>query len=458
MGTPAYMSPEQAKGAKVDKRADIWAFGCVLFEMLAGRPPFAGETAAETLAAVLHHEPPWIALPPDTPAARPDDPDTLSRQGPEAARPRHRRRPAGAGRRVHVGCGRTACHPGSAGPCGGAPARFLPRWSSAAWSPQSRCACVRRTRLHRSHSSRSASTGPAALNVNGNERDLTITPDGSRVVYVGDWRAGRSSSALWASSTPVSIKTGAVLRNPFISPDGQWVGFGEELVRAEEDADRRRTGHHDRPYRFDLARRHLAGGQHDRVRHQQPTHRLAARLRRRRNADAPDQAGHGARRVRSSVADAAARRARASLHGHRPLRRTRGRASGHLRSRRQDAPRHCCPAASNAVYVPSGHLAYVAGGALWAVPFDPDRRTTSGTPVPVLKDVVTTGNGAGIFDVSPNGTLVYGHASRLRPVGSNTELDRSTREDRADSGARRTPISQPKISHDGTRVVTTHRA
>ena len=52
-GTPAYMSPEQAPGATVDKRADIWAFGCVLFEMLTGRPPFAGETAAETLAAVL---------------------------------------------------------------------------------------------------------------------------------------------------------------------------------------------------------------------------------------------------------------------------------------------------------------------------------------------------------------------------------------------------------------------
>ena len=48
------MSPEQAKGSKVDKRADIWAFGCVLFEMLTGRPAFSGETMAETLAAVLH--------------------------------------------------------------------------------------------------------------------------------------------------------------------------------------------------------------------------------------------------------------------------------------------------------------------------------------------------------------------------------------------------------------------
>jgi serine/threonine protein kinase len=55
------------KGVKVDKRADISAFGCVQFEMLAGRRAFAGDTAADTWAAVLHHEPPWTALPSDTP-------------------------------------------------------------------------------------------------------------------------------------------------------------------------------------------------------------------------------------------------------------------------------------------------------------------------------------------------------------------------------------------------------
>jgi serine/threonine protein kinase len=59
MGTAAYMSPEQANGEKVDKRTDIWAFGCVLYEMLTGRKAFAGETGAEVVAAVLHHEPQW---------------------------------------------------------------------------------------------------------------------------------------------------------------------------------------------------------------------------------------------------------------------------------------------------------------------------------------------------------------------------------------------------------------
>lgn len=67
LGTAPYMSPEQAKGKPVDKRADIWAFGCVLYEMLTGRRAFDGETTTETLAAVLERDPDWTALPEATP-------------------------------------------------------------------------------------------------------------------------------------------------------------------------------------------------------------------------------------------------------------------------------------------------------------------------------------------------------------------------------------------------------
>jgi len=67
-GTAAYMSPEQARGQNVDKRADIWAFGCVLFEMLSGRVAFAGETASDTIAKILEHDPDWSAIPAATPA------------------------------------------------------------------------------------------------------------------------------------------------------------------------------------------------------------------------------------------------------------------------------------------------------------------------------------------------------------------------------------------------------
>jgi hypothetical protein len=69
LGTAAYMAPEQVKGRAVDRRADIWAFGCVLYEMLTERPAFKGDGVADTLAAILSKEPNWSALPSSTPRA-----------------------------------------------------------------------------------------------------------------------------------------------------------------------------------------------------------------------------------------------------------------------------------------------------------------------------------------------------------------------------------------------------
>src|SRR5262249_13594979 len=69
LGTAAYMSPEQAKGRIADKRSDIWAFGCVLYEMLTGRRPFKGDDATEVLARIIEREPDFTALPPMTPPA-----------------------------------------------------------------------------------------------------------------------------------------------------------------------------------------------------------------------------------------------------------------------------------------------------------------------------------------------------------------------------------------------------
>ncbi len=68
LGTPGYMSPEQTRGQAVDRRTDIWAFGCLLYELLTGKRTFEGETVPATIAAVLEREPDWQALPAKTPA------------------------------------------------------------------------------------------------------------------------------------------------------------------------------------------------------------------------------------------------------------------------------------------------------------------------------------------------------------------------------------------------------
>src|SRR5262249_31243370 len=67
LGTAAYMSPEQAKGRVADRRSDVWAFGCVLYEMVTGKRPFEGEDVSDTLALILTREPDWSALPPTAP-------------------------------------------------------------------------------------------------------------------------------------------------------------------------------------------------------------------------------------------------------------------------------------------------------------------------------------------------------------------------------------------------------
>ena len=96
LGTAAYMSPEQARGKTVDKRADVWAFGCVVYEMLTGQRAFDGEDVSETLARVMEREPDWAELPA---TCRPRSRTYIRRclrKIPDSGC-RHRRRPAGAG-------------------------------------------------------------------------------------------------------------------------------------------------------------------------------------------------------------------------------------------------------------------------------------------------------------------------------------------------------------------------
>ena len=232
LGTAAYMSPEQAKGRVVDKRTDVWAFGCVLYEMLTGRRAFGGEDVTDTIAAIVRGEPEWTALPADTPPqirlllqrclekdrkARISDigvarflmNETLSAPGAAVtASPRSRRTAVvAAAIGLAIGAVVTAAI-----------------WRT--WSPPP----------ERTTPVRFVFTPPAAqpIVVQGTDRDLAITPDGSFIVY----RSGASAQLqLSLSIRGVNELEPRLLpgtnngRFPFISADGRWVGFqaGNEI-------------------------------------------------------------------------------------------------------------------------------------------------------------------------------------------------------------------------------------
>src|SRR5262245_4696141 len=187
LGTAAYMSPEQARGKTVDKRSDIWAFGCVLFEMLTGRRAFGADDVTETLAFVITKEIDWTTLPSTTP-------------GPIRALLR-RCLQKDPNRRLHdVADARleiedaVSAHPDTAA---GGPARVRSRWTTAgvfaaiaaaAIAGGLLVAAIQRSPIVGPKVSRLeiAPTGTQALSLGGFEYDFAITPDGSRVVYIGN--------------------------------------------------------------------------------------------------------------------------------------------------------------------------------------------------------------------------------------------------------------------------------
>src|SRR6185295_11901669 len=227
MGTAAYMSPEQARGKVGDTRADVWAFGCVVLEMLAGQRPFEGELISDVLASVLKTDPNWQALPADTPAAL----RRLLRRCLEKD-PRRRLQAIGEAR-VQIDDLLSGA-PDAAG----APvlSRALPLWRRALpwgvagtaiaglllvlglWAPWRAATPPRVTRTT------ITTSGPAALTINGVDRDLALSPDGTHVVYVGNSGTQLFVRALEALE-PVAIASGGDVGGSFVSPDGQWDGF-----------------------------------------------------------------------------------------------------------------------------------------------------------------------------------------------------------------------------------------
>ena len=231
LGTPAYMSPEQARGQVVDRRTDIWAFGCCLYECLTGRRAFEGSTVTDILAAVLDKDPDWSALSDGRASRRPHAASPDARKGRSTASPAHRRRTTGAARRL--GTTRISRRPpgdGDRAQCRSSWVRRPLLQSPRDWLPGSkdsgRPAHTESAVARLSLKIEGETASNLRLSVNRFFTPFALSPDGTRLVFHARGN-GRSQLYLRELSgfetRPIPGTEGAT--TPFFSPDGQWIGF-----------------------------------------------------------------------------------------------------------------------------------------------------------------------------------------------------------------------------------------
>ena len=233
LGTAAYMSPEQAKGRTVDRRADVWAFGAVLYEMLTGQRAFAGEDISDTLANVLKVEPDWNRLPADvSPRVR------LALRACLQKDPKQRLGDLQSVRLALEGAFETAALQTASTATSSSPGGRL-AWAALAVAAIVIVAMAVPTLRHLRETSPPAPPETRVeINTPATDRptDFALSPDGRQIVFVA---TGDGASRLWLRSLatttaqPLAGTEGAI--TPFWAPDGRSIGFftGNALKRLD---------------------------------------------------------------------------------------------------------------------------------------------------------------------------------------------------------------------------------
>nr|MBA3477756.1 protein kinase [Lautropia sp.] len=451
LGTAAYMAPEQARGKTVDKRADIWAFGCVLFEMLTGARAFNGDDLTDTIVAVVGKEPDWQALPAGASCVRPllgrclkkDPKQRLQAIG--DARIQIDELMSGTSDEVapngDLAISRRVAPAAIAGLACGALIAALVTWAviRPATQPPGQSWRFEIVPL------------PAqALSTQDADRNIAISPDGRHIVY----RAGPPTQLVVRATDRLDarpLEGTADARYPFFSPNGQWIGFFDGAT---------------------LKRVSVTGG---------PVITIC-----------PSRIPRGASwgddgTIVFATQDTATGLLRVSAGGGEPTVLTRPDAAQGERDHYHPSllpdgrgilfttvPLNPAEPTQVAVmdlktgqrktlirngsqpeYVETGHLLYVVAGTLSAVRFDLGRLEVQSDPMLVVDDVGELDRVSADYTVSRQGTLVHVTVGAADTPGSLVWVDRTGRE--TPIGAPLHIYSTPRLSPDGTRIAVTIR-
>jgi eukaryotic-like serine/threonine-protein kinase len=455
LGTAAYMSPEQAKGQPADKRSDVWAFGCVLYEMLTAKRAFEGEDVSDTLAAVLRSEPAWGALPDDL---APAIVELIQRS---LAKDR-RRRIADVAVALFV----------LTGPSQASRVTRTERANAVTGHPIAAIAAALVATVGLAAGgwwmgARSRPVEPKlvarfAVPLRGDEQFanlggnlIALSPDGKYLAYIANRRLNLHPldrlQSIPIRGTEFAANNVATIRSPFFSPNGQWIGFSQEgqIKRVSINGGAPVTiapavnasGHaweDDGTILFaegdNILRVPEAGGKPEVI---------VAGVKGRVQSL---QLLPGKRTILFTVFPEGTANAE-------------GTAEIVVRSLDTGQQETLIRGGIAARYVSTGHLVYFAAGTLLAVPFDLRALALSGAPVPVAEDVASSESPGGAVGnahiaMSPSGTLAYVAGSFTTSVPRTLVwVDRLGKEESL--GVPERPYVYPRLSPDGSRIAVT---